>query len=105
MRKVVVTGVEGFIGSNLTEELAKKKEVIIIDNLSIGRMENIRNIIKKDNIEFINGSISDLKFLNITNKDVDCIFHQAVIPSVPYLVQNPLAMNEANINGFYYKTL
>jgi UDP-glucose 4-epimerase len=99
MKKVVVTGGAGFIGSNLSEELAKKEEVIIVDNLSTGRIENIDNLIEKDNVRFVNGSITDLKLLNKTFEDVDFIFHQAAIPSVPRSVENPLGTNEANIKG------
>ena len=97
--KVLVTGGAGFIGSNLTEELAKTNEVIIIDNLSTGRIENIKELINKSNVKFIEGSITDLKLLKETFKDVDYVFHQAAIPSVPRSVKNPIATNEANVNG------
>ena len=59
--KVVVTGGAGFIGSNLTDELARDHEVTVIDNLSTGRIENLDHI--RDRIEFINGSILDLDLL------------------------------------------
>jgi UDP-glucose 4-epimerase len=100
MRKVVVTGGSGFIGSNLAEELAdRKEEVIIFDNLSTGRFENIQHLINRENVTFVHGSITDLKLLTETFKDVDYIFHQAAIPSVQRSVENPLATNEANIKG------
>jgi UDP-glucose 4-epimerase len=97
MNKVVLTGGVGFIGSNLPEELVKKVEVIIIDNLSAGKMENIRNIIKKDNVELLNERITDLKFLDITFRDIDCNFHQAAIPSVPRSLA--LLINKKLIGG------
>ena len=59
--KVLVTGGAGFIGSNLAEELAKTNEVIIIDNLSTGKIENIKELIKKSNIKLIKGSITNLE--------------------------------------------
>ena len=105
MKKVVVTGGSGFIGSNFAGELAKRGEVIIIDNLSTGRIENIQYLIEKDNVKLVKGSIVDLNLLNETFEDVDCIFYQATIPSVQLSVENPSATNGANIKGFYYNTL
>ena len=100
MSKVLVTGGAGFIGSNLAEELVKgDNEVIVLDNLSTGRVENIRDLIDKDNVKFVKGDITDLNLLKETFEDVDCIFHQAAIPSVLRSVENPLATNEANIKG------
>ena len=95
--KVVVTGGAGFIGSNLAEELIKKHEVTIIDNLSTGRMENLDQII--DKINFIKGSITDLDLLNEAFSGSDTVFHQAAIPSVQRSVNNPIASNEANVEG------
>lgn len=95
--KVVVTGGAGFIGSNLAEELLKTHEVTVIDNLSTGRIENIEQI--KDKINFIQGSITDLDLLREAFLGSDTIFHQAAIPSVQRSVDNPLASNEANVDG------
>ena len=99
MKKVVVTGGSGFIGSNLAGELANREDVIIIDNLSTGRIENTQDLIDRDNVNLVKGSITDLKLLNKTFEDVDCVFHQAAIPSVQRSVENPSATNEANIHG------
>lgn len=95
--KVVVTGGAGFIGSNLAEELLKKHEVTVIDNLSTGRMENLNQIINK--INFIKGSITDLDLLKDAFSGSDTVFHQAAIPSVQRSVDNPIASNEANVEG------
>ena len=97
--KVLVTGGAGFIGSNLAEELAKTNEVIIVDNLSTGKIENIKELINKNNVKFIERSITNLDLLKEIFEDVDYVFHQAAIPSVPRSVKNPIATNEANING------
>ena len=56
---VVVTGGVGFIGSNLVEELTKDNEVIVIDDLSTGKRENI----DESKVEFVQGSITDLELL------------------------------------------
>jgi UDP-glucose 4-epimerase len=95
--KVVVTGGAGFIGSNLAEELLKKHEVTIIDNLSTGRIENLDGIIGE--INFIQGSITDLDLLKRVFIDADTVFHQAAIPSVQRSINDPIASNEANIDG------
>jgi nucleoside-diphosphate-sugar epimerase len=95
--KVVVTGGAGFIGSNLAEELLKKHEVTVIDNLSTGRIENLDQIINK--INFIQGSITDLDLLTEAFSGCDTVFHEAAIPSVQRSVDNPIASNEANIDG------
>ncbi len=95
--KVVVTGGAGFIGSNLAEELLKKHEVTVIDNLSTGRMENLHRIL--DKINFIEGSITDLDLLKEAFSGSYGVFHQAAIPSVQRSVDNPLATNEANVEG------
>lgn len=98
MRKVIVLGGAGFIGSNLAEELAKKHHVVIIDDLSTGRIENIQ-IQMNDNIEFVKGSISDLSRLRQIFEGAYCVFHQAAIPSVQRSIENPLATNEVNVDG------
>ena len=95
--KVVVTGGAGFIGSNLAEELLKKHEVTVIDNLSTGRIENLDQIL--DKINFIKGSITDLDLLKEAFLGSDTVFHQAAIPSVQRSVDNPIASNEANVEG------
>jgi UDP-glucose 4-epimerase len=95
--KVVVTGGAGFIGSNLSEELLKKHEVTVIDNLSTGRIENLDQII--DKINFIQGSITDLDLLKEAFSGSDTVFHQAAIPSVQRSIDNPIVSNKANIDG------
>ena len=95
--KVVVTGGAGFIGSNLAEELLKKHEVTVIDNLSTGRIDNLDQII--DKINFIEGSITDLDLLKDAFSGADTVFHEAAIPSVQRSVDNPIASNEANVEG------
>lgn len=97
--KFVVTGGAGFIGSNLSEELSKMGKVEIIDNLSTGRIDNIRDLMGKNGVKFVEGTITDLDLLKETFEGANCVFHQAAIPSVQRSVENPLATNEANIEG------
>ena len=98
-KRVVITGGAGFIGSNLAEELAKDNEVVILDDLSTGRPENIKDLIKKNNVQFIQGSITDPALLQKTFKEVDFVFHQAAVASVTRSVADPVAANEVNLNG------
>jgi len=94
----VITGGAGFIGSNLVEALVNKGErVVVIDDLSTGRLENIRPFM--DKIEFVEGSILDLELLNRIFKGADFVLHQAAIPSVPRSIADPIASNAVNITG------
>lgn len=97
----IVTGGSGFIGSHIVETLLNNNEhVIVIDNLATGKIENIEGFRQNHNLEFINGSITDLPLLRkIFTEDVDGIFHEGAIPSVQRSVENPIASNEANITG------
>ncbi len=99
-KKVVVTGGAGFIGSHLAEELVRRGyQVIIADDLSTGKMENIELLLKKGNIEFTQSSVTDLPLLQKLFNGAHYVFHQAAIPSVPRSIKNPLASHEANITG------
>lgn len=97
--KLVITGGAGFIGSNIAEELSKEKdnEIIIVDDLSTGKMANLRKF--DQNINLVRGSITDLNLLKVVFKGVDYVFHQAAIPSVPRSIKDPIASNNANVNG------
>ncbi len=98
--KAVVTGGAGFIGSHLAEELARRGyQVIILDDLSTGKMENIELSLKRGEVKFMQGSITNLALLQKLFQGVDYVFHQAAIPSVPRSIENPLASHEANITG------
>ncbi|MFA4835675.1 MAG: SDR family oxidoreductase [Dehalococcoidia bacterium] len=100
MRRAIVTGGAGFIGSHLAEELAKRSyHVSIIDNLSTGKMKNIEKILSTGKVEFSQGNITDLPLLDKLFQGVDYVFHQAAIPSVPRSIENPQASNETNITG------
>ncbi|MGB6874139.1 MAG: SDR family oxidoreductase [Dehalococcoidia bacterium] len=97
-RKVAITGGAGFIGANLAKELAANNSVIIIDNLSVGKKENVTDLLG-ENVKFVEGSIGDLSLLKRLFRNVDFVFHQAAISSVPKSIENPLATNETNVTG------
>ena len=100
MKKVVVTGGAGFIGSHLAEELVQQGyNVIILDDLSTGKMENIAELLNNDNIEFVQGSITELSLLQKLFQGVEYVFHQAALARVPRSIDDPLTANEVNITG------
>lgn len=98
----LVTGGAGFIGSNIVEYLVKYEagKVRVLDNLSNGYLENIQPFIDARKIEFINGDIRDFETCRKAVKDVDYIFHEAALGSVPRSIKDPLTTNEVNISGF-----
>ncbi|MEA1905906.1 MAG: GDP-mannose 4,6-dehydratase [Euryarchaeota archaeon] len=93
MMKIVITGGTRFIGSNLAEELSKKHEVVIIDNLPAGRAENVEGL----DVELVRGSITDPDLPKENFRGVDHVFHQAALPSVRKSVDDPVLANEANV--------
>ena len=100
MKKTVVTGGAGFIGSHLAEELSKRDyQLIILDNLSTGKRANIAPLLDKKNVEFIRGSITDLPSLQKLFKNTDFIFHLAAIASVPRSIDEPQLCHEVNVTG------
>lgn len=107
-KQVLVTGGAGFIGSHLTRELLQRGyQVTVLDNLSTGKIENIADLTDKEasdnknegEVNFINGTITDLPLLQKLFQGMVFIFHQAAIPSVPRSINNPVATHEANITG------
>ena len=98
--KVVVTGGAGFIGSHLSEGLVNRGyRVIILDDLSTGKKENVQLLLQRENIEFVKGSITDLTLLQKLFRGTDKVFHLAAIPSVPRSIKNPQISHEVNVTG------
>ena len=98
--RALVTGGAGFIGSHLVEELVRRgHQVVVLDDLSTGRVENIEKFLKGANAELVRGSVTDFSLVAGLVKDVTCIFHLAALASVPWSIENPRACHEINING------
>ena len=99
-KRVLITGVAGFIGSNLADRLLDLgANVISVDNLFNGRLENLDTALKNKNFEFHKGDIRDLNFLLDLFKDIDIVYHQAAFTSVPQSVIMPDNCNDVNVNG------
>jgi len=94
----LITGGGGFIGSNIAHELIKRGEKVrILDNFSTGRRINLAGIEKS--IELIDGDVRDFWTVREAVEGIDCVLHQAALPSVPRSVKNPLTSNSVNIDG------
>lgn len=97
MQKVVVTGGAGFIGSNLADFLIEQGlHVIIIDNLSTGRAENIN-----PKAEFVRANLADVSvtYLIELMQDVDVVFHLAALARVQPSIEDPYTFNHVNVNS------
>jgi UDP-N-acetylglucosamine/UDP-N-acetylgalactosamine 4-epimerase len=106
-RKWLVTGVAGFIGSNLLEALLKlNQEVVGLDNFLTGHrrnLEEVKRLVSEEQwrrFAFREGDIRDLDVCREACAGVDCVLHQAALGSVPRSVENPVATNENNLVGF-----
>lgn len=98
-RRVVITGGAGFIGSNLAEALCKDNDVIVVDNLSTGKLDNIRPLVKAKKLRFVRGSASNIKLMKKVCRGADYLLHYAAIPSVIVSVNDPLAVNRSGIDS------
>ena len=97
-KRWLVTGAAGFIGSHLAETLlSKNQKVVGLDDFSTGKPENIAGL---KNLEFIEGSITDIKTCLKACKGVDFVLHHAALASVPASMKDPVNYHEVNVSGF-----
>lgn len=100
-KRVLITGGAGFIGSNLAKRLLSEGvQVVVLDNLSTGKQENITPLLKYDNFNFIEGDITDTNACYQAVKGVDVISHQAALGSVPRSIEFPHNTHRVNATGY-----
>jgi len=93
-RLIVVTGGAGFIGSHIAEELSKDNDVIVIDNLYSGKVENV-----PENVKFIQADIRDYESIAEIISQADYVFHEAALVNVVESVEKPVLTEEINVLG------
>lgn len=103
----LITGVAGFIGSNLLESLlGLDQKVIGLDNFSTGYQRNLDEVQglvstdQWDQFSFVEGDIRDFEICRQCCNKVDYVLHQAALGSVPRSIENPILTNQNNISGF-----
>lgn len=99
MKKILITGVAGMIGSHLLDYLIERRyEIIGMDNLSFGKFENIEKNMSKENFKFCRVDITDAETLKILAKDVDTIVHLAAVKKISEL-DSSMATLKINVQG------
>jgi UDP-N-acetylglucosamine 4-epimerase len=106
-KKWLVTGVAGFIGSNLLEKLLKLDQVVVgLDNFTTGNQKNLEEVEELvtanqwRRFRFISGDIRDIGVCNEACTGIDYVLHQAALGSVTRSLEDPLATNDTNVTGF-----
>ncbi|MCX5687195.1 MAG: GDP-mannose 4,6-dehydratase [Candidatus Omnitrophica bacterium] len=98
--KVLITGGAGFIGSHLSDELiAGGNEVVVLDNLSTGRFENIAHLDGNKSFQFVEGSIMNEMLVDKLVERCDVVYHLAAAVGVDLVVKKPLESLITNIKG------
>jgi len=96
--KVLVTGGAGFIGSHLVDRLMERGyEVRVLDDLSAGSLENIKQWLDHERFEFVKGDMRNLEVVTDAVKGVDAVFHLAANPEVRIGAQSPELLYETNV--------
>lgn len=99
-KKVIVTGGAGFIGSHLVDRLLKDEhEVIVIDNFSGGREENLAEHKDNDKLQIKKADVSDFEEIKDYFKGVSWVFHLAALADIVPSIKNPLKYHKANVDG------
>lgn len=93
--KILITGGAGFIGSNLADALIEDNEIVVVDDLSMGKIENLP---KSVNLHFFEHSITDYQFMSdlLVEWDFDYIFLLAAVASVADTIERPMETHEIN---------
>lgn len=99
--RVLVTGGAGFIGSNLVDSfLSSGNTVVCLDNFSTGKRKNIEPFLNDPRFTLIEGDIRNYEDCLKSVKNIDFVFHQAALGSVPRSIKDPMTSTDVNIGGF-----
>ena len=98
----IVTGGCGFIGSHLADYLIKLNyEVVVIDNLSVGRRENISQLNENSKFTFVDADISNYDLIEPIFRGADLVFHLAALADIVPSIENPTEYYKSNVNGTF----
>jgi len=98
LKRFLVTGGAGFIGSHIVDRLVRDGQYVrILDDFSTGRKENIARDL--DRIDVVRGSVADLPRVREAVEGIDYVLHHAALPSVVRSIDDPIGFNTANIDG------
>lgn len=97
--KYLVTGGCGFIGSHLVEHLLRRGEVVVVDNLSTGRSDNLSRHKDNKHLTVIEADISDFSEILPCFKDIDAVFHLAALADIVPSIVSPLNYYKSNVSG------
>jgi UDP-glucose 4-epimerase len=101
-KRIVITGGSGLIGSHIADLLTNLgvEEIIILDNFTRGRLENLNTALRRGNVKIIEGDIRDQKLLKEIMKNIDLVFHQAAI-RITQCAEEPRLAMEVLVNGTF----
>ena len=100
--KTIVTGGAGFIGSHVSELLiAQGHEVLVVDNLTSGRLENVKSVASHPRFKFANADIRDLSSLQALFEGVDWVFHFAGLADIVPSIEMPSQYYSTNVSGTF----
>ena len=100
-KRILITGGAGFIGSNLVEKfLAQGNEVVVLDNFSTGKRENLAAFAGNKAFTLIEGDIRSMADCRKALEGVEYVLHEAALGSVPRSIKDPVTSTEVNIVGF-----
>ena len=96
----IVTGGCGFIGSHLVDKLVESKQrVVVVDDMSVGRLSNLSHIKNNDLLEIIQGNVSDKELMRKVIEPGSRVFHLAALADIVPSVQNPTKYFDSNVSG------
>jgi nucleoside-diphosphate-sugar epimerase len=98
--RVLVAGGAGFIGSHIVDRLIHEGiEVTVLDNFYSGNLANLKQHEGNSNLHLIEGDVRNLDLVRKVVKDVDAVFNDAAVVSIPRSLENPILANEVNVGG------